>query len=100
MTTGTALSGMTAIRDFCRAINMQSSEVTIVQLIKEEDFPAKKLGGVWESDQDLIIQWRKRRLAVGTPDPEETRKPEPEKKPAAPAAAADKGKGSNGKSKK
>jgi hypothetical protein len=99
MTTGTALSGMTAIRDFCRSINMQSSEVTIVQLIKEEDFPAKKLGGVWESDQDLIIQWRKRRLAVVTPEPEEPPKPELEKKPAAPAAATDKGKG-NGKGKK
>lgn len=72
---------MTAIRDYCRSINMQSSEVTIIQLIKEEEFPAKKLGGVWESDKDLINGWRKRRLLNGSTEPESS--PEPEKKPTA-----------------
>lgn len=58
----TALSGMTAIRDFCRSINLPSSEVTIIQLIKEEEFPARKLGGVWESDKEEITSWRRSRL--------------------------------------
>jgi hypothetical protein len=56
------LSGMTAIQDYCRSINMQSSSSVINDLIKYEFFPAKKLGGVWESDGDLIVIWRRQRL--------------------------------------
>lgn len=56
------LSGMTAIQDYCRSINMQSSAAFISDLIKYEFFPAKKLGGVWESDEELINAWRRERL--------------------------------------
>ena len=55
----TALSGMVAIRDFCRSINLASSEASIIQFIKECGFPAKKLGGIWESDKVKIIEWRR-----------------------------------------
>jgi len=60
--TGSALSGMTAIRDFNRSINLASSEASVIQMIRDEEFPAKKLGGIWESDKDMIIAWRKSRL--------------------------------------
>lgn len=58
----TALSGMVAIRDFCRSINLASSEASVIQFIKEEEFPARKLGGVWESDKEEILIWRRNRL--------------------------------------
>lgn len=58
----TALSGMNAIRDFCRSINLASSEATVIQMIREYSFPAKKLGGIWESDKELIVKWRKNYL--------------------------------------
>lgn len=61
--TGSSLSGMKAIRDFNRSINLASSEASVIQMIRDEEFPAKKLGGIWESDKDLIIAWRKNRLS-------------------------------------
>jgi hypothetical protein len=30
--------------------------------ILKEGFPAKKIDGVWESDSDLIREWRRRRI--------------------------------------
>ncbi|MBU0995804.1 MAG: hypothetical protein KJ737_25190 [Proteobacteria bacterium] len=30
----------------------------IYRWIQEKDFPAKKIDGVWESDTELILQWR------------------------------------------
>lgn len=53
----TALGGMTSIREFCRSINLQCSESTIISLIKECDFPARKLRGQWTSDKVLIKKW-------------------------------------------
>jgi hypothetical protein len=55
----TALSGMTAIRDYCRSINLASSEVSIIQFIRDCGFPARKLGGIWESDKVKITEWRR-----------------------------------------
>lgn len=49
-----ALSGMKEITQHC-----QRSEMTIMKWIRNFKFPAKKLGGVWESDTDLIAEWRK-----------------------------------------
>lgn len=59
----TALSGMTAIRDFCRSIGLASSEASVIQMIKECGFPAKKLGGIWESDRDIIKEWRRKYIS-------------------------------------
>jgi len=53
----TTLNGMTAICEFCRTINLQCSEVTILSLIMKSGFPARKLGGQWSSDKKLIRQW-------------------------------------------
>ncbi len=52
------LSGMKAICNY-----YGRSESTLLDLIRDEDFPAAKIdGGIWESDSDLIEKWRKDRL--------------------------------------
>ncbi len=50
----TALSGMRAICDY-----VNRSEPTVLSWIREMDFPAKKIGGIWESDRRLIDEWRR-----------------------------------------
>lgn len=75
----TALSGMTAIRDFCRSINLASAEASVIYMIVSCGFPAKKIGGIWESDKEMIIEWRKKYIS-GDIKPED--KPE-EKTPQA-----------------
>jgi len=50
----TALIGMKAI---CG--HVLRSEATVLMMIRDMDFPATKIGGIWESDIDLIAQWRK-----------------------------------------
>ncbi len=50
-----ALSGMKEITSYCRR-----SEATVLKWIRECDFPAEKIGGVgWESDTEVIDEWRK-----------------------------------------
>jgi hypothetical protein len=51
------LSGMKAIQDQCRALNLPSSEATVLQMIRESGLPARKLGGIWMADQKAIIKW-------------------------------------------
>ena len=55
-----SLSGMKAI---CQ--HMKKSDVTILKLVREEGFPAKKIGGTWESDTELIDRWRRVKIAKG-----------------------------------
>jgi hypothetical protein len=31
-------------------------------MIRDEAFPAKKIGGIWDSDSELIDKWRRNRL--------------------------------------
>jgi hypothetical protein len=61
----TALSGMTAIREFCRSINLASSESSVINMIVTCDFPARKIGGIWESDKVMIVEWRRRFISDG-----------------------------------
>jgi len=35
---------------------------TIMLWVEEMNFPARKLNGVWESDTELIIEWRKKEI--------------------------------------
>ena len=51
------LVGIKAIRAF-----VGRSWKTISGWIETQDFPAIKVDGVWESDRELILQWRKRRI--------------------------------------
>ncbi len=38
------------------------SEATILSLIRNRDFPAQKISGQWESDTELIDQWRREQI--------------------------------------
>lgn len=53
------LSGM---KEICG--HLQRSEATVTKMMKEyPDFPAKKFGGgMWESDTDLIDEWKRKLL--------------------------------------
>ncbi len=57
----TTLTGMKAI---CTYVNR--SEATVLDWIRTRDFPAKKLGGIYESDTASIDVWRTERLAAQT----------------------------------
>ena len=55
------LIGMKAI---CGYVNR--SESTVINWIRDMDFPATKIGGIYEAEKDEINTWRKR-LANGLP---------------------------------
>lgn len=55
----TALSGMKAISNYTNR-----SEATVLAWIREYDFPATKLGGSWESDTQLVDEWRREQIRV------------------------------------
>ena len=38
------------------------SWTTIMLWVRERSFPARKINGIWESDSDLIIEWRKKEI--------------------------------------
>lgn len=59
-TDDTALNGMQAICDYCG-----KSQSTILKLIREEGFPAEKIGGEWSSDKKLIAAWRRKLIKAG-----------------------------------
>lgn len=48
----TALCGM---KEIVRYVNL--SQVTILKLIREQSFPARKIRGIWASDTKLIGKW-------------------------------------------
>lgn len=47
------LQGMLEI---CAYINR--SEATVIKLIHSSEFPAKKIGGIWESSKKKVDKWR------------------------------------------
>ncbi len=49
----TELLGMKEITLYVRR-----SEATVLKLIREEGFPARKVGGQWVSDTTVIVEWR------------------------------------------
>jgi hypothetical protein len=46
---------LTGMKDIQKHVNF--SEATVLAWIRNEGFPAKKLGGVWISDTESISQW-------------------------------------------
>jgi hypothetical protein len=58
----TALIGMKAI---CG--HVFRSESTVLMMIRDMDFPATKIGGIWESDEKLIAEWRKQQINGRSP---------------------------------
>jgi len=65
MENNTALSGAKAIVEFCASILLPRQWDSILRLHIQEGFPLVKIGGVYESDKDLIIKWRKDKVAQG-----------------------------------
>lgn len=55
---GTRLSGM---KDICAYVGR--SEPTVLALIRNEGFPAKKIRGEWTSDTELVDAWRRKQIA-------------------------------------
>jgi len=53
-----ALSGM---KDICKY--MGRSESTMLNIIRDLDFPAKKICGIWESDTELADKWRVKQIS-------------------------------------
>lgn len=51
------LQGMTAICE-----HFGRCESTLLKLIITEDFPAVKIGGIWESSKKLIEVWQQDRI--------------------------------------
>ena len=49
-----SLPGMKRIAAYC-----DRSEATVLQWIRTLEFPAAKLTGSWESDTELVDEWRK-----------------------------------------
>lgn len=71
------LSGMTEICNYCRR-----SESTLLLWIRNMDFPAVKIGGLWESNTELIDQWFKQMIENGGTLPFKSKTPP--KKPVKP----------------
>lgn len=57
------MGGLSGMKDICRHCNR--SEATILIWIRDRQFPAEKITGSWESDTDLIDQWRKKQINDG-----------------------------------
>ncbi len=53
----TNLSGLEEIAQYTRR-----SKATVLDWIKSAGFPAAKLGHVWESDKDMVDQWKRDRI--------------------------------------
>jgi hypothetical protein len=54
------MSGLPGMKDICKHCNR--SPATILAWIRDRDFPATKIGGSWESDTDLIDDWRRKQI--------------------------------------
>jgi hypothetical protein len=74
MGTETALSGMKAIADYCGVVGLPRTYASITQLINQSRFPARKLLGIWESDKEMIDQWRKKYITEEYPERQPKRK--------------------------
>jgi hypothetical protein len=49
------------MKDICAYVGR--SEPTVLALIRNEGFPAKKIRGEWTSDTELIDAWRRKQIA-------------------------------------
>ena len=50
------MPGLIGMKAIC--IYTNRSEATVLKLIRDLDFPAVKIGGIWESDTDAVDGWR------------------------------------------
>lgn len=61
---GGFMGGLSGMKEIARHCNR--SESTILIWIRERAFPAEKITGSWESDTELIDQWRKEQISDAT----------------------------------
>lgn len=54
------MAGLPGMKDICKFCNR--SPATILIWIRDRAFPAVKIGGSWESDTELIDDWRKQQI--------------------------------------
>ena len=71
MTDKNELGGFKAIQECCGRLGLPTSSASVLDMINFQGLPAKKIGGVWISDSELIAKWRKDYIA-GNPMPEKT----------------------------
>lgn len=50
---------LTGMKDICRYVSR--SESTVIGWIRDEDFPAKKIDGIWEAHTAMVDAWRMKR---------------------------------------
>jgi len=50
---------LTGMKEICKYVSR--SESTVINWIRDEDFPAKKIDGIWESHTGMIDSWRMKR---------------------------------------
>lgn len=50
---------LTGMKEICGYVSR--SEATVLAWIRDEDFPAKKIDGIWESHTKMIDDWRMKR---------------------------------------
>jgi len=65
-----ALLGMKEITEYVRR-----SDATVLALIRDFDFPAVKLVGIWESTTESIDEWRRRMVEGAGDAPASVEKP-------------------------
>jgi hypothetical protein len=53
------LGGFKEIQDCCGRLGLPTSAASVLDMINFQGLPAKKIGGVWISDSELIAKWRK-----------------------------------------
>lgn len=54
------MPGLAGMKSICAYFNR--SESTVLMLIRTAGFPAKKIGGIWESTTELIDEWRRKKI--------------------------------------
>lgn len=54
------MAGLKGMASICAYFDR--SESTILMLIRTENFPAEKIGGIWESTTEKINEWRDNRI--------------------------------------
>ncbi len=49
------------MKSICQYMNRSESSVLV--LIRDYGFPARKIGGIWESDTELADAWRREQIS-------------------------------------
>jgi len=72
------MTELVGMKQICE--HMRRSETTVLALHRDMDLPMRKIGGVWESDTDLIAEWRRGLIKTVDSDGDIQATPQPSKK--------------------